>query len=293
MTASETRGAQSGLRRLPVALQLYSVREQLQGDFQGTVRAVGEMGYDGVQFAGYGGLDVEAMRACWRRATSSRPGRTPGWTCWRGAWTRSWSTTWPSATAGSSAPLCRRARRRDLAGWREVAASLNRIGERCARGGCASATTTTPSSSRPSRTAGCAPRYRRPAGGDRSAAGLLGAGRLLDHQGWRRPGGMIREYAGRVPITHLKDMTGDARETFAEVGGGDAALAGHPGGPQTGAAVEWHCVEQDRCDRPPLESVRLSLEHLRSWGMGLRSSRAPILPEQRTLRNLAAPQGHL
>ena len=35
--------------------------------------------------------------------------------------------------------------------------------------------------------------------------------------------------------------------------------------------MEWHCVEQDRCDRPPLESVRLSLEHLRSWGMGLKN----------------------
>ena len=30
--------------------------------------------------------------------------------------------------------------------------------------------------------------------------------------------------------------------------------------------AEWYVVEQDRCARPPLESARISLEHLREWG---------------------------
>ena len=37
------------------ALQLYSVRTDLESDFKGTLRKVKEMGYDGVEFAG---LDV-------------------------------------------------------------------------------------------------------------------------------------------------------------------------------------------------------------------------------------------
>ncbi len=37
---------------LPVALQLYSVRDSLEKDFIGTLKAVKEMGYDGVEFAG-------------------------------------------------------------------------------------------------------------------------------------------------------------------------------------------------------------------------------------------------
>ncbi|MCR5484780.1 MAG: sugar phosphate isomerase/epimerase [Clostridiales bacterium] len=36
----------------PIALQLYSVREDMAADFEGTVKAVKEMGYDGVEFAG-------------------------------------------------------------------------------------------------------------------------------------------------------------------------------------------------------------------------------------------------
>ena len=38
---------------LPVALQLYTVREELARDFEGTVRKVAEMGYAGVEPAGF------------------------------------------------------------------------------------------------------------------------------------------------------------------------------------------------------------------------------------------------
>lgn len=40
------------MRKLPVAIQLYSVRDDLKEDFEGTIRKIKEMGYDGVEFAG-------------------------------------------------------------------------------------------------------------------------------------------------------------------------------------------------------------------------------------------------
>ncbi len=39
-------------KKVPLALELYSVRNELQKDLEGTVRAVGKMGYDGVEFFG-------------------------------------------------------------------------------------------------------------------------------------------------------------------------------------------------------------------------------------------------
>lgn len=39
-------------KRIPVGLELYSVRDQLQEDLFGTVRAVAKMGYEGVEFYG-------------------------------------------------------------------------------------------------------------------------------------------------------------------------------------------------------------------------------------------------
>ena len=51
---------------LPLALQLYSVRNELAADFRGTLEKVKAMGYDGVEFAGLEGnsaADVKAMCA--------------------------------------------------------------------------------------------------------------------------------------------------------------------------------------------------------------------------------------
>jgi len=44
----------------PIALQLYTLREQAAKDYAGTVRKVAEMGYIGVEPAGYPGTTVEA-----------------------------------------------------------------------------------------------------------------------------------------------------------------------------------------------------------------------------------------
>ncbi len=46
-----------------IGLQLYSVRDALSADFEGTLKAVSEMGYDGVEFAGTCGKSAEEVKA--------------------------------------------------------------------------------------------------------------------------------------------------------------------------------------------------------------------------------------
>ncbi len=46
----------------PIALQLYSVREDLKSDFTGTLRIIKELGYDGVEFAGLYGKATEEIK---------------------------------------------------------------------------------------------------------------------------------------------------------------------------------------------------------------------------------------
>ncbi len=49
---------------LPVAVQLYSVRDEMQADFYGTIKKMKELGYDGVEFAGLFGekpADIKAF----------------------------------------------------------------------------------------------------------------------------------------------------------------------------------------------------------------------------------------
>jgi sugar phosphate isomerase/epimerase len=49
--------------RIPIALQLYSIRHDCEKDLPGTLKAVAGMGYDGVDFAGYYGHDAPTIRA--------------------------------------------------------------------------------------------------------------------------------------------------------------------------------------------------------------------------------------
>ena len=49
------------MKKFNVGLQLYGVRNAMKEDFEGTLRAVREMGYDYVEFAGYFGRSAEEI----------------------------------------------------------------------------------------------------------------------------------------------------------------------------------------------------------------------------------------
>jgi sugar phosphate isomerase/epimerase len=52
----------------PIALQLYSVRDDMAADFEGTLRKVKAMGYDGVEFAGLFGHTPQQVKAMCEKA---------------------------------------------------------------------------------------------------------------------------------------------------------------------------------------------------------------------------------
>jgi sugar phosphate isomerase/epimerase len=51
------------MNELQIALELYTVRDETGRDFSGTLRRVAQIGYAGVEFAGYGGLTSKEMSA--------------------------------------------------------------------------------------------------------------------------------------------------------------------------------------------------------------------------------------
>ena len=50
------------MARIPVALQLYSVREDCALDLPGALEVVADIGYDGVEFGGHHGRSAEELR---------------------------------------------------------------------------------------------------------------------------------------------------------------------------------------------------------------------------------------
>lgn len=50
------------MTKLPIAIQLYSVRDDMAADFEGTLKKIKALGYDGVEFAGLFGRKPEYIR---------------------------------------------------------------------------------------------------------------------------------------------------------------------------------------------------------------------------------------
>ncbi|MDF2589006.1 MAG: sugar phosphate isomerase [Anaerocolumna sp.] len=50
------------MKKLPVAIQVYSIRENAEKDFVGTMKEIKSMGYDGVELAGLYGMSPEEIR---------------------------------------------------------------------------------------------------------------------------------------------------------------------------------------------------------------------------------------
>jgi len=262
------------MKRLPVALQLYTVRDQLKEDFRKVVHRVAEIGYDGIQFAGYGGLDAKQMLALLKDTGLKPAGTHTALDVLEGSLEQEMDYNLAIGNTWLLCPSLPEARRADVTGWRDLAATLNKIGERCRARGLRFGYHNHASEF---------PQIPDGLPGDRGIDILLGQTEpelmfwepdvYWIHKGGEDPANMIRQYRDRVPITHLKDETKDERKTFAEVGEGSldwpAILQA-----SEDSNVEWHCVEQDRCDRDPLESVAISLKNIHAWGMGLKGSRA-------------------
>ncbi|WP_219621094.1 sugar phosphate isomerase/epimerase family protein [Bacillus sp. UMB0893] len=71
----------------------------------------------------------------------------------------------------------------------------------------------------------------------------------------------IERFSNRMPIIHLKDVGKDENHSFAEVGTG---ILDFPSILQWGEVngIEWYVVEQDVCPRNPLDCLELSLRNL-------------------------------
>lgn len=243
----------------PVALQLYTVREDCQRDFAGTLRQVAAMGYAGVELAGYGGFTAAALRSLLDDLGLAVAGNHVRLERLENELDQVIEENLVLGNRYVVCPSIPEYRRQDEAGWRQVAGSLDAIGQRLKAHGLQLC-------------------YHNHAFefvrvGEGYALDLLFAATDPDRVKaeldvyWVRRGGedpvaYLRRLGPRCPLVHLKDMAPDG--SFAEVGTGQLDFAAICAA-ASGAA--WFVVEQDVCQRPPLESARISLENLHRMGL--------------------------
>lgn len=83
------------------------------------------------------------------------------------------------------------------------------------------------------------------------------------------PAAWIRRLAGRVPTLHMKDLTvtGSREQKMCEVGAGNLNWPAILEAAKE-AGVKWYIVERDSGDLDPFDSLKISLENMKSWGLG-------------------------
>lgn len=258
-------------RNVPVALQLWTVREEARRDFAGALRQAAALGYAGVEHVhslGYGGLPARDVRALMDELGLGTAGCHVELTEWeadmdgilafqQGLGTRHVAVSWVEPE-----------RRRDEDAYLHMAESLRTIACRCREQGLQLVYHHHDFEF---------VRFR-----DRYALDLL-----LERVGpdlqvevdvhWVARGGddpvsYLRKVSDRCPLVHFKDLHpgwagisdhADPRP-FTEIGTG---VIDFPAVAAASDRAEWWIVEQDFCRASPWESARQSLENLRSMGL--------------------------
>lgn len=248
---------------LPIALQLYTVRDSLEEDYLGTLRKVAEMGYAAVELDNPRHMSAAALRdvlaALGLRAVALHIGfdeleRDPS-----GALTAARDLRCEYAVC----PAIPDERRGDTAAYRAVGAALTRAGAAARDHGLGFA-------------------YHNHAYEFERLDGRFIYDILMEAASadlvvaefdvyWAQFAGVdpvatIRALGSRCRLIHMKDMAQDADRTYAEVGEGildmEAIVAA---GRDVGA--RWYIVEQDESTRrPSLEAAALSLANMRARG---------------------------
>jgi sugar phosphate isomerase/epimerase len=75
------------------------------------------------------------------------------------------------------------------------------------------------------------------------------------------------KYPGRFPLWHVKDMANTAEKEFTEVGNGVINFK-EIFAQAKKAGMKHYFVEQDKCNKPPFESIKISIDYIKQQKLG-------------------------
>jgi sugar phosphate isomerase/epimerase len=245
-------------KKIPIALELYSVRKELAADFTGVITAVGKMGYEGVEFAGYDGWDrkPDELRKLLDDSGLKCCGTHTGLATLEGDNLK--KTIELHKTLGNKFLICPNLSAKDAQGWLDLAKKFNDISARA-------------------RESDMFVGYHSHAGDFKKFDGKtaweiffdntnpdvvhqLDTGNTLDGGG--DPLTLIRKYPGRTKTTHIKEHGG---ANGAPVGEGTIDWKTLLEAYETVGGTEWYIVEHET-GNTALKSVKACLDNLHKMG---------------------------
>lgn len=247
------------MAKIPIALQLYSVREDCAKDFVGTIKAVSEMGYEGVEFAGYYNLPAEEIKKILDDFNLKVAGSHLGINTLLGDELK--KTVEFNAILGNKfliVPALPPEYTSTKDGWLRVAELMSEISEKV-------------------KPYGMRVGYHnhdiefKPIDGEipwdiffqntsRDVIMQLDIGNAM--HGSADPIEILKKYPGRAVTVHLKEFP----FTAPAIGEGEVKWDEIFNLCETIGGTEWYIVEYETPGRPPLESVKRCIENLRKMG---------------------------
>ncbi|MTW84354.1 TIM barrel protein [Virgibacillus dakarensis] len=247
------------MKNLPIALQMYTVREESQRDFFGTLERVAELGIDGVELAGYGNYSVREVKNRLDQLGLQVAANHISIADLQFDLTNVITEQKILDCNYLVCPYLPQQLRTE-AGYKDLIPFLEKVGKACFAEGITFCY------------------HNHDFELNRLADGRMALDAILQSTSsnhvkaefdiyWLAKAGenpveWIKRYHGRTPLVHLKDMITDEEQFFAELGTGgvdiDAVL-------ELGdeADVKWWIVEQDESRLSPFESIEISMEYLR------------------------------
>ncbi len=247
-----------------IGLQLYTLRESMESDFTGSLQRVAQLGFQGVEFAGYGGFAAGALRELIIELGLEPVSSHVSLAELTHHTDAALEYALELGLAYVVCPWLPEDMRKTIDDYRRLAQTLDTVGEQFGKHGITLcyhnhafelAVTTEDGRYALDELYAC------------SSPEFVQA--ELDVY-WIERAGLdaaryLERYAGRCPLVHLKDMSHGEDRTFAEVGEGRLDLRKLI---ETAAknGTKWMFVEQDQCSGNPFDSVATSIHRLREWG---------------------------
>lgn len=249
------------MAKIPIALQLYSVREDCARDLPGTLKAVADMGYDGVEFAGYYGRSAEELRKMLGDLGLKVAGTHIGIETLLGGELD--KTIEFNRTIGNKfliVPGFPRERTKSKASWLETAHAMNDIAEKLRHRGMRTGYHNHSMEFQPLE--GALPWDVFFGATVHDVVMQLDTGNAM-HGGVSMDGllDILRKYKGRATTVHLKEYS--KSNDKAIIGEGDTRWKELLSTCETVGEAQWYIIEQESYAFTPLECAKRCVENLR------------------------------
>lgn len=247
-----------------VALQLYTVRNEVEADYPGTLKKVARMGYPAVQAGPTAKYDAKAVRRMMDDLDLESAGVHVGLDQLQNEFNATVDMIKDMRDEWAIVAWLPEDRRRTGAQWRQVARLMTRLGARLKAEGIRLA-------------------YHNHSFEFHTFGGRYGYDLFFDtvdsnlvhneidtywiKHGNEDPVAYLKRYAGHIQIVHFKDMGRGPDRPMVPVGEGildwPAIIAACRKG-----GTRWICIEQDTCDPlTPMRAAKVSLDNCRKWGL--------------------------